>query len=49
MRHPDIVLMGGKEVDWWQMKNSFNNDIYDLERYLDVADIPAQEILHNVR
>ena len=44
-----MTLTGGKELQWWIKRNEFENDIYELERYLDVADISAQEILHNVR
>ena len=49
VKHPDISMMGGKELRWWSSRSSFNNDIYDFERYLDVADIAVPDILHSIR
>ena len=49
VKHPDISMMGGKELRWWSSGNSFNNDVYDFERYLDVADIAVSDILHSIR
>ena len=49
VKHPDISMMGGKELRWWSSRSSFNNDIYDFERYLDIADIAVPDILHSIR
>ena len=43
--HPDVTLMGKKEVTWWSGKFTTPNYIYDFERYLDIADIAADDIL----
>ena len=41
--------MGAKEVDWWSGAAISNNDIYNYERYLDIADIAVDSVLWNVR
>ena len=47
--HPDVTTMGSKEVHWWGGPKLNNNDIYDFERYLDVADIGARQVFKVVR
>ena len=49
MTHPDITPMGGKEVHWWDSPQRYKNEIYDFERYLDLADIGADHVLRNLR
>ena len=40
--------MGCKEIGWWSRRKENNNDIYDFERYLDVADIAAEKVEREV-
>ena len=40
--HPDIITMHGKEIKYWTGGVIAENEIYSLERYLDVADIPGK-------
>ena len=41
--------MGKKEVTWWSGEYSTSNYVYDFERYLDIADIAADDILRTSR
>ena len=41
--------MGKKEVTWWSGKFVTENYVYDFERYLDIADIAADDILRTIR
>lgn len=47
--HPDITSCGAKEMSWWPFGRTYNNDIYEFERYLDMGDIAAQSILRSIR
>ena len=41
--------MGRKELTWWSGKFITENYVYDFERYLDIADIAADDILRTSR
>ena len=41
--------MGAKEIAWWSGPAISDNDIYDYERYLDLADIAADEVFGNLQ
>ena len=47
--HPDVTIMGAKEIKWWSNTPLSSNDIYDFERYLDIADIAVSQILKEKR
>ena len=41
--------MGAKEINYWGQTSTYANDIYEFERYLDIADIGANTILRNAK
>ena len=43
--HPDITNMGAKEIRWWNNEARHSDEIYELERYLDIADIGADKVM----
>lgn len=47
--HPDIMTMGDKEIHYWDRVQEYPNQVYDFERYLDVADIGADKVVRNAR
>ena len=36
-------------MDWWSSKTDLENDVFNFERYLDMSDLAADEILRTVR
>ena len=47
--HPDVTIMGAKEIKWWSNTPLSSNDIYDFERYLDIADIAVSQLINDKR
>ena len=45
--HPDVTLIGGKEINWWSNNPLSENDIFNLERYMDIADLAVDRILED--
>ena len=47
--HPDVTYMGGKEINWWSYSPLSNNEVFNFEIYLDIADLAVDRILDDVR
>ena len=42
--------MGAKEITWWSSLNPLtNNEVFNFERYMDIADLAVDRILDDVR
>ena len=41
--------MGTKEIKWWSEEPISPNDIYNFERYLDLADTAVKKVISNIR
>ena len=41
--------MGHKEITWWSNEPLTKNEVFNFERYMDIADLAVDRILEDVR